>query len=123
MQDMHMKPKILFLGVPLFVSILSGQVEAAPDSLTCDIGPVAKQFGGTNWIIYSCDDQRSLVIVSAPDNPASPFYFMLTPDESDYRRYGEGTVSQEHTSAAYEDLKVLGQGDIESLIAQTKQQQ
>lgn len=45
--------------------------------LNCDIGPGTKTFGKSSWLVYSCTDNKSLVMVSAPGSPAVPFYFFL----------------------------------------------
>ena len=96
-----------------------GHAEERP-SLKCDVGPVTKTFGQTDWLVYSCNDKRSVVVVSAPGNPASPFYFIFAAQADGYRLHGEGTGSKEATAAAYEDLQTLTAPDISALVAQTR---
>ena len=91
---------------------------AAPTK--CDIGPVKRTFGGTKWLVYSCNDQISLVIVSAPGNPAMPFYFFLTPEGASYRLMGEGNGSKTASKAALDDLSKLTRAEIAALFAATK---
>jgi len=94
--------------------------EAKPRQLKCDIGPVNKVYGKTQWLVYSCDDSRTVVIVTAPGNPAKPFYFMFSPRESGYQLTGEGTGQKEATDTAFAELKSLSTRDITDLIEQTK---
>jgi len=88
--------------------------------LKCDIGPVARTYGATQWLVYSCDDNRSVVIVSAPGNPATPFYFFFFPSADGYQLNGEGTGQKDATNAAFGDLRKLSERDITMLIAETK---
>ena len=96
--------------------------EAAPSTpqLNCKTGPVTKTFGATKWLVYSCDDNRTVVIVPAPGNSAMPFYFMLSPTNDGYRLEGEGTGNKDVTDAAAQDLRALSASDIAALIAETK---
>jgi len=89
-------------------------------ALECKIGPITKTYGGTKWLVYSCSDTHTLVVVSAPDSPASPFYFLLAPENDGYRLHGEGTGNKSATDAAYKELSALSEGDVVSLIAETK---
>jgi hypothetical protein len=91
-------------------------------SLQCDVGPLKKTFGGHPWLVYSCSDGVTLVVVSDSKNPAFPFYFMLQPNGDLYQMTGEGTGSKEASSAAFEDLKRLSADDIAAMLAATKQQ-
>lgn len=92
-------------------------VMAAP--LQCDIGPITKVFGSVPWLLYSCDDGKSLVVVSAPGSPAAPFYFFFSPEGRGYHLRGEGTGSKPLTDAAYMELEVLSNKDITDLVGQT----
>jgi hypothetical protein len=88
--------------------------------LKCDVGPVRKTYGMTQWLVYSCDDARTLVIVSDPESPAAPFYFTAYPKDGGYQIEGEGTGRKELTDAALEELKRWSERDIKSLIEQTR---
>jgi hypothetical protein len=61
---------IMALVVP---SAASGQ------QLKCDVGSIAKMYGKTQWLVYSCSDGRSIVVLAAQGSPATPFYFILHP--------------------------------------------
>jgi len=79
-----MPMRLLYCAIaclPLLLAVpASGETSPAPQ-LNCNIGPVAKTYGRTQWLVYSCDDDRSVVIVSASGNPATPAYFMFSPRE------------------------------------------
>ena len=90
------------------------------EPMQCDIGPIDKEYGGTKWFVYSCPDDKTLVIYSYPDNPASPFYFMFYPKEGEYQLYGEGTGDKKYNQAASDELRTLTEKDIKAIIAQTK---
>ena len=94
--------------------------QPAPATLKCETGPVYRQFGGTDWTVYSCDDQQSMVVISRAGNPASPFFFMLTPKSGKYAIYGEGNGSKAASDAAGDDLSRLTQADLANLLAETK---
>jgi hypothetical protein len=55
--------------VGLLVSLGAVADESSP--LKCNIGPITKIYGASKWLVYSCDDNRSLVIVSTPDSVAA----------------------------------------------------
>ena len=79
------------------------------EPMQCNVGQIEKMYGGTKWIVSSCDDGKSIVFVSAPGNPAMPFYFIITEKDGKLAIQGEGNGSKEASTAA-------GRG-IEKLIA------
>jgi hypothetical protein len=89
-------------------------------TLTCNVGPLGKTFGQTQWLVYSCNDPSTLIVVSAPGNPASPFYFSFSLEGSSYHLRGEGTGSKPASDAAYSELQALSTSAIRSLVEQTK---
>ncbi len=104
----------------LILAALFTHSGAQQPQLQCNIGPLTKAYGGTNWLVYSCNDHHSVVFVTAPGNPAMPFYFMLLKQEVGYQLSGEGTGNKDVTNVAFADLKKLSQGEIEAIIEQTK---
>lgn len=109
----------------LLTSFLGGQASSAATSqpvsgLNCKFGPVVKTYGKTNWLVYGCDDGRTVIVVAAPGNLATPFYFRLSPQRDGYHLTGEGTGKKQFTDPAYRDLSVLSEKDITALIAETK---
>ena len=94
--------KLLLIVVSLLISVKSW---AEPPALNCDLGPANKIYGGTPWLVYGCNDQHSVVVVTAPNSPAVPFYFMFAYSNGSYRLQGEGTGDKTKTDAAYADLR------------------
>jgi hypothetical protein len=91
-----------------------------PVTMSCNVGPVNKTYGGTKWLVFSCSDSQSLVVVSAPGSAAAPFYFLFAADSTGYDLKGEGTGNRAATDAAYKDLSALSVPAIRALIAETK---
>ena len=94
-------------------------VANAGPPLQCDVGPVTKVFGSVPWLVYSCNDASSVVLISAPGSPATPFYFMFPLEGTTYRLRGEGTGSKAATDAALKDLQALSATDILGLRRET----
>jgi hypothetical protein len=115
--------KRIVLSATLFGVVLNPFFAIADDEDTfnCTIGPVTKTYGQSQWLVYSCNDDKTLVIVSAPGNPATPFYFTFLPTDAGHRLFGEGTGKKEATAAAFEQLKSLSEEDIANVIKETKE--
>jgi hypothetical protein len=122
-----MKQFILFLLMLATLAPVSTAAQTAAEapgtpSLACDVGPVTRTYGGTEWLVYSCNDRRTVVIVSAPGNPGTPFYFALYPRDSGYLVVGEGNGDKSATGAAFAEIKALSSVEIETLIESTNSQ-
>ena len=67
--------KRMALSAVLFGVVLNPLFAVAEDKDTfnCTIGPITKTYGQTQWLAYSCNDDKTVVIVSAPGSPAMPF--------------------------------------------------
>src|SRR5262249_61504358 len=91
------------------------------DSFRCNIGPVAKTYGREQWLVYSCNDDKTVLIVSAPGNPATPYYFTLLTTDAGHRLFGDGRGKKEATTAALEQLKSLSEEAIANVIKETKE--
>jgi len=103
----------------------AGRAVAAPPTsgipaLSCTIGPASKVFGGRTWLVYGCNDGRSVVVVSGPGNPAMPFYFIFTYGPKGMELHGEGTGNKQATDAAFKELKALSQADVAALFQQAE---
>jgi len=108
---------MIFLG---FTPLALCQPKGGPN--VCETGPLTRQYGGTEWYVYSCSDGRSLVVVASPENPAAkPNAFIVSSKDGVKRLNGTeemmGTVL-----ATYDELKALKQADISTLITDTKNQ-
>lgn len=116
--------RAIFSVAALALALASGEVSAQGPSeprITCDRGPVvAKTYGGTQWDIYGCSDNRSVAIVTARGNPGLPFYFLFAERSGQYALSGEGTGRAEFTRKAYDDLRRLSQQDILALVRETQ---
>src|SRR5260370_40403357 len=85
--------------------------------LVCDRGPVTtKSFGGTQWQLYGCNDNRSVAIVTAPGSPAIPFYFLLAWVNCIYTVIGDSTGRGDLTAKAHNDLVELTQPHVDALV-------
>lgn len=100
-------------------AIAEDGISASPPG-KCDIGPLNKTFGMTQWLVYSCTTDRNVVIVSAPGNPAFPFVFAFFVRDEKYELHGEGTGDRKASDAAFNELKSLSERDIAALIEETK---
>lgn len=107
----------LFLGWQVSSAAAS---EPALSGLNCKSGPLTKTYGNASWLVYGCDDGRTLILVAAPGNPATSFYFRLSRQKDGYHLTGEGTGKREFTDPAYRDLSKLSERDIAALIAEVK---
>ncbi|RDI96912.1 hypothetical protein DVT68_19505 [Dyella solisilvae] len=101
---------------------VSANGAASPEApvLKCEVGPVSRQFGDTPWLVYSCEDAKSLVVVAAPGNPVMPFFFFLKHSQNGYTVRSEGTGDKSVTDAAAADLSQLSDEEIAALIAETQ---
>jgi hypothetical protein len=110
----------LLSAVANSISATAEQSGVEPTELVCDVGPITRVFGQSQWLVYSCDDRRTMIVLSAPGSAARSFYFVLYPAESGYQLRGEGTGHQDITAAAFNDLKALSSEEIMSLIQETR---
>lgn len=85
------------------------------EPITCKTGPIDHSFGGTEWLVYACNDGRSILARAKPGNPAAPFYFIIAATEKGHELYGEGTGDKAASDAAYADLQKLDEAAIAKL--------
>ena len=108
------------LATLLLAAFEAGAQGPSQPKLVCDRGPFStKTFGGTPWQIYGCNDNRSVAIVTAPGNPAIPFYFLLAWVNGVYTVSGEGTGRRDLTAKAYNELIKLNRQQIDALVNET----
>ena len=117
--------KLVSLAATVCMSLLasgpaSGDETATGSTLVCDVGPIQKTYGGTDWLVYSCNDERSVVIASSAGSPANPFVFRFLAREDGYLLQSAGTGDKKFTTAAFNELKVMSENDIETLVTLTK---
>jgi hypothetical protein len=105
----------------VFAALQSPVAAHAEDaSKKCDVGPVTRTYGNAPWLVYSCRDKRSVVLVSAPGNAASPAFFVFYPRGEGYELRNQGSANQAISAAAYEELSRLTPKDIADLISATE---
>ena len=102
------------------ILLLSLAAPVLAEPMECNVGPVARHVGGTEWNVLSCSDGRSLVFVTAKGNPAMPFYFMVQRDEESPKIAGEGNGSKKYSAAAYEEIKKMTTTEFDELVQATK---
>ena len=110
-----------FLTMVLMVMpAVSNEAFSATQPLKCETGPVDKIYGLTQWLVYSCNDKSTLLIVTAEGNPSMPFYYTFSLRKNKYQLKGEGTGNKKATDVAFKELQALSDQDITALIAETK---
>jgi len=98
----------------------SGGPSSKPAELQCFFGPLAETLGGGPWLVYACDDGKSLVVITDQHNPASPFYFLMSPGSDAHRITGEGTGNKAASDAAGSELSNMSDTQIAGLWARAK---
>lgn len=107
----------LLLLAALFTNSVLG---ADKNAMNCHTGPVKKTYGNTPWLVYSCADSKTVVIVSDVGNPAMPYYFAFYIQNGNYTLNGEGSGSKQASDAAYNELSNLDDDAIRNLITETR---
>jgi len=110
-------PFLMLLSSPV---LLPGGEDGVDKELTCEVGPVDREYGGSAFSIYSCDDGQSVVAVAKPKSRAFPFYFIVSPHGDGVRLYGEGDGNEDATHAAFADLNRFRPADVAALVAATR---
>ena len=102
------------------VLLPNGSEDGMDVELTCEVGPVDREYGGSAFSVYSCDDGKSVVAVAQPRSRAFPFYFIVSPQGGVVRLYGEGDGDSEATQDAFYDLNEFKPADVAALVSATK---
>lgn len=109
---------LLFVSASLLPA--TTQASAVAPKMKCMVGPVTKKYGKSSWLVYSCEDGKSIQIVSDPTNKSIRFRFTFIADDGGYALHGEGQGDKRVTDAAYQDLNALGEADIAALVSETR---
>ena len=88
--------------------------------LTCEVGPIDRDYGGSTFEVYSCDDGKSVVASAKRGSKAYPFYFIVSPANGEVRLYGQGDGDSEASQAAFNDLNETTPAQVGELVAATK---
>ncbi|MBB3170020.1 hypothetical protein [Simiduia aestuariiviva] len=109
--------KIIIAAI-LYVFLLPSASFAG--AMECKIGPLDMDIGGNKWQVYACSDEKSIIAVSAPGNPAMPFFFSVSPKSGGYTVSGEGNGDKAASKSAYEELVKYPKEKIEKIISKAK---
>lgn len=96
------------------------QEDPEPVRLTCDVGPLYRFFGGNSWIVYSCSDQASMIVMAPPETAAGNSYLVLKADVAGYEIFAESDGDREITEAARKELSEMTMGELAGLLADTR---
>jgi len=107
----------ILVAAGLAPSLARSQPASAKPSFQCYKGPLRRTFAGGPWLVYACDDGKSLVVVTEKGNAAFPFYFLLWPVNGAYHVEGEGAGSKRASDAAGDELSHLSPSQIEALVS------
>ena len=116
----HISFVAVLLLATLAFTTARGEQTKPRETLKCEFGPIAKTYGMTSWLVYTCDGEQSVLIVAAPGSPAAPFMFRFSAREQGYVLQSQGTGDKKFTGAAFGELKVMTVQEVEELIALTK---
>lgn len=97
-----------------------GNDGADPKPMTCGAGPVERTYADTKWLVFSCDDGLSVVIVAAPGSPANPFVFRFLARGNAYVLQSRGSGDRAFTTPAYGELSQMTGTDIAELVRLTR---
>lgn len=105
----------LLMAGPVFAASHPGKQE----NIACKTGPVARTYGGQSWLVYSCADRRSIMVVSNHgDSPTA--YIMLSPARGHVEVIGEGWGTGTEGNAAFAELKGMSARQLGILVAETR---
>jgi hypothetical protein len=114
--------RLYILLVAVLVCLpLPASAQTAP--MDCTVGPVIKTFGGSKWVVNSCSDGRTVILMATNDSPAFPCFIKIAPSTEGYDINGRGKGDKQATNAAMEELGALSVADIHAMIDETKQLQ
>ncbi len=107
-------------ALALLTSPVQQDQDAASEPLQCRAGPIQRSFGGTQWLTYGCADHLTLIVVSAPGNPAMPFVFTMSKTDGGVRISGEGSGDRSSTAPAFEDLKKVSSEVLDQMLREAE---
>jgi hypothetical protein len=103
--------------LPVATPVLADNAEPA---LTCKTGPVTQTYGGQPWLVFSCSDEKTVIVVSAPGNPVGSQYYVLRPDGDRVSAMGEGSGHSEISDKAFAELARFSSAELAVLAAKTR---
>lgn len=115
-----MRLHILMVAIAVCLPLSAG---AQTEPMDCRVGPVIKTFGGSKWVVHSCSDGRTVLLMAMEDSPAHPSVIKIAPSTKGYTVDGRGKGDRQATNAAVDELGALSVADIQAMIAETEQRQ
>lgn len=115
-----MRLHILLVAILACLPLPAG---AQTEPMDCRVGPVIKTFGGSKWVVNSCSDGRTVILMAMNDSPAFPCFIKIEPSTKGYSIDGRGKGDKQATNAAMDELGALSVADIHGMIDETKQLQ
>ena len=115
-----MRLNILLVAILVCLPLPAGAQTAPMD---CTVGPIIKTFGGSKWVVNSCSDGRTVVLLAMNDSPAFPCFIEIAPSTKGYSIDGRGKGDKQATNAAMDELGALSVADIHAMIDETRQLQ
>jgi hypothetical protein len=105
----------------LIAGLASAPISASATEMQCKQGPLPKTIEGSDWNVYACDDQKSVVIAVARVAPQLPFYyFFVTPSSTGVEVVGEGNGSKVVTAPVYEALIKLKSAELAAMVSEAR---
>ena len=71
-----MRLPLLMVAIAACLPLPAGAQTAPMD---CTVGPIIKTFGGSKWVVNSCSDGRTVVLMATNDSPAFPCFIKMEP--------------------------------------------
>ena len=115
-----MRLHILVVAIAICLPLPAGAQTAPMD---CRVGPLIKTFGGSKWVVNSCSDGRTVILMAMNDSSAFPCFIKIEPSTKGYSIDGRGKGDKQATNAAMDELGALSVADIHGIIDETKQLQ
>ena len=101
------------------ILILAFSASSTAEPLQCNVGPIVKNIGGSEWQVTSCNDGRSLVFATMAGNPAMPFVFIVQRDKETAKIHGEGNGSKEYSAATFDEIRKMTAAQFDELVQAT----
>lgn len=95
---------------------------AATTTMDCSKNQLTRTFGGSQWLILGCGNNRNILIIQpAPGNPAGAS-FLVFPNAQVNRLNGAQPGDKATEDAAYQDIQKLTPSDVAALIEAVRAQ-
>lgn len=115
-----MRAQAAALAGALVVAGSAPGLARGPSHFVCDVGPVARDFAGAPWFVYSCGDGRTLLFKGAPGGKAALLYFEISLDPDGVRLGARSAQGRDATGAAFKEVSALSRDRLVALLSATK---